>query len=116
MAEQVKGKVKTSTVNHYKDCTVDTDIELEDGTTVVYSHVAPIPAEHEVSVTGIKKTLAEVKVELHPQLFRLEDGKLTYLVPDVVFEEVMYSDPQVVVLMADEIHDNDSGITYKERY
>lgn len=113
MTRKVEGKVKQSTVNHYKDCTADTYIKLESGEEIVYSHVAPLPQGHNISATGIQKTLAEVMVELHPNFFRLEDGTLVYVMPVVAVEG---KDLQTMVLKADQIEDKDNGITYKERY
>lgn len=80
-------KVKKSTVNHYKDCTVDTDIELEDGTKIVYSHVAPIHADNTISVLGVKMTMAKVMVKLHPNYYQIQDGELKYVLPSISVRE-----------------------------
>jgi len=116
MASNIKGKVKKSTVNHYKDCGVDTDIELEDGNLIVYSHAAPIPKGHDISSIGAQMRMAEVMSELHPNYFRLVNSELQYVLPPVTVEVNEFINPEAMVFRAKEITDEDDDVTYRERY
>ncbi len=116
MASNIEGKVKKSTVNHYKDCGVDTDIELEDGTQIVYSHAAPIPKGHNISSIGVQMSMAEVMSELHPNYFRLVNRELQYVLPPATVGINEFINPNAMVLRANEITDENDDVTYRERY
>jgi len=114
VSEQKKGKVKSSVVNHYDDGDSDTEIELEDGTKIVYSGDAPIPKGHDIIAFGLFASMARVMARLHPQLFGSNDIPKKTLRPERKPYSFMFS-PSATVFETDEIHDETDGVTYKER-
>ena len=111
--KKTKGRVKRTIVNHYPDGDTDTLIELEDGTKIVYSGDVPIPKGDEIISRRIS-TMAEVMARLHPQFFTITGEPKKPLDPkpsEYSFMFAMYSE----VIDADEIYDETTGITYKER-
>ena len=93
---------------------MEQEIELEDGTVIVYSHVAPIPKGHIISAAGVKTELGIAMAELHPKYLRKEEGSWKYV--EIPNEKKPSINLDIMVLKADEIIDDDDGITYKETY
>jgi hypothetical protein len=105
--QKVEGRVKRITVNHYIDGTADTEIELEDGTKIVYSDAAPIAKGNEIVAFGVRARMRDVMEKLHPQFLEIEEqlsSEYSFIFP--LDAEVLYSD---------EIYDKTTGIAYKER-
>jgi len=109
---QVKGRVKRVTVNHYPDGTADTEIELEDGTLIVYGNSAYAARGDDILAIGSKALMREVMTELHPKFFTLTG-------PKEPFEfKTGYSfifPLDVEVIYAKEVYNETKGIAYKER-
>jgi hypothetical protein len=107
--QKVEGRVKKITVNHYIDGTADTEIELEDGTRIVYSDAAPIAKGNEIVAFGRRARMRDVMKKLHPQFFILE-------IEEQLSSEYSFIFPlDAEVIDSDEIYDKTTGIAYKER-
>jgi hypothetical protein len=108
-----RGKVKKVRVNHMYDCSCSTEIELEDGTIIEYSHVAPIHRGHTIRAEGRTAQLVEALMEFHGSFFETRGGIDTWLAGRS-FDEVFLRNPHTRVLESDEVEDETAGITYKE--
>jgi hypothetical protein len=119
MSEEKSGTVKNTTINHYQDCSVDTVIELDDGSTIVYSHVAPIPVGHPVSARGETNSMAKTMVRIHRNYFCLDENEqLRYVFPamEVGSNSELDFDKDKQVLSAKEVVDKKTGVKYREHY